>query len=200
MIRDLVALGSEFTLIRKGQELVKEYMMFKECSIYLLESSTDTLISISEEKIAQAIKLEKAILKQDPRIFKRFPKNVGLVGMVLRENKMFTSDYFTEAMLYDEDWWKISLIKNSNKPCSVLCVPIQWEIFPHAIGVIQLVDKLNSKPISSKDIDRVIALKNLFGSLIENICRNSSIYKTMFRVQEIMLSIDELITQYKLPK
>lgn len=119
VIRDLVGLGNEFVLIRKGQELVRDYMKFKQCFIYLLESSTDSLISISEEKILEA-KQKSLNEKEDPRVFKRSPKNLGVVGMVLRENKIFTSEYFIEAMLYDEDVCKNNAITNATKPCSIL--------------------------------------------------------------------------------
>jgi hypothetical protein len=114
-IRNLVGLGNEFILIRKGQEVVKNYMKFKQCMIYFLEHSTDSLISISEEKILEA-KQKSLNEKEDPRVFKRSPKNLGVVGMVLRENKIFTSNYFIEAMLYDEDMCKNSVITNATKP------------------------------------------------------------------------------------
>ena len=57
-------------------------MKFRQCSIFLLETSTDSFISHSKSN------------EDDPRVFKRIPKNIGIVGMVLRENKLFYSDYF----------------------------------------------------------------------------------------------------------
>jgi len=146
MIKKLICFGNEFSLIRQGQELVKEYMKFNQCHIFLLENSTDTLISISEEKIKQAKIAETWKTKEDPRMFKRSPKNLGVTGMVLRENKFYYSDYFTEAMLYEENSWNQKTIMSSNKPCAIIWVPIT----SRKIGKSVQDKKFNSEDVESR--------------------------------------------------
>lgn len=130
---------------------------------------------------------------EDPSVFKRSPKFVGLVGMVIKTNEIFYSNYFTEAMLYDEDSCKVSYVKNTNKPCSVIWVPINSEYFTKPVGAILLVDKINLKPISDKDLGRVIALKNLVGAQLENIWSMSSAIKTRLKIKKPLLKLNAAI-------
>ena len=133
-------------------------MMFRKCSIYLLEASTDSLISHSKGT------------EDDPRVFKRIPKNIGIVGKVLRENKLYYSNYFCEAMLYDEETCRNPVTKNIKKPASIISISLEPKSFSTPIGVILLSDKINNKPISEKDIQRLEGIKFLLESTIENIC------------------------------
>lgn len=85
-----------------------------------LESSTDTLISIDEEKIALAKLQESNSTNEDPRVFNRCPKNIGMIGMVMKENKLFHSNYYIEAMDHDSDVCKAKYLESTNNPCAVI--------------------------------------------------------------------------------
>ena len=147
----------------------------------LLESSTDTLIFIPEEDSKRKITFNK---NDDPRVFSRCPKHVGMIGMVLKEDKIFISNFYVENMDHDSDVCHQKYHESSNKPCSCICLPIKCELFSHSIGAIQLVDKINMKSITDKDIGRAKALANLIGSLMSNICFISEHFRNFFEIKE----------------
>ena len=167
MLVKMLGCISEFTFIRYGQNVLKKYFKFESCEILLHEFSTNTMISISEEKIANAKEREGSIpttkqsknksklakskaksfhvaskIDEDPRVFKRMPMNIGLFGMVMRDNKLFVSNNFSEDMLYDEKQVKFKIGQKPHNPCSIMSVPIFVKLFPNPIGVIQLMNKV----------------------------------------------------------
>ena len=161
-------------------------------SIMLLESSTDSLIFIpTDERMKQLMKGD-----EDPNVFWRCPKDLGMIGIVIEKNKIFHSNYFVEAMNTDSDLCKQKHFDETNNPCSVIWAPIVWELFPYPIGAIQFVDKINSKGITEEDIGRVKALANLLGSLMSNICFISENFRNFFEIRKdvkpVMKTVERL--------
>ncbi|CAI2375929.1 unnamed protein product [Moneuplotes crassus] len=167
---DTMSLSSKITtqksyksLIREVKNLLPPYFDFESVGVLLLDTKTKNLFTISEiQKEGEESDCDEYADSGD---IISFPSNIGITGLIFNSEEVYISNDAQKDMKFTSD---IDNLTSITEVFNFMIGPVYASQRNKPVGVIQLMNKKEKKPINEEDIDKFKIIQELLGRSISN--------------------------------